>query len=202
MAPSRKPHRLTDAPACNSRLHGDSPGGARPARPVPVRLHGVLLRTVEPIFPRWLASGARLLRQRLKLAPGRCDCKGFSPKKRCGSPPRRGLSPAHEALLPCSAPAIGPRGAPRTHSDDLQTAFSVNPRLPPDAAGLYAFLTSWSIKNPRSEGMRPLGSGFAPVMEPACLHLVWPSHRPCSSSCHSNIISLPIANGFGLAGKC
>src|SRR5262249_54748630 len=91
-----------------------------------------------PIFPRWLASGARLLRQRLRLAPGRCDCKGFSPKKRCGSPPRRGLSPAQEALLPCSAPAIGPRGAPRTHSDDLQTAFSVNPSLPPDAAGRSA----------------------------------------------------------------
>src|SRR5262249_62373957 len=76
------------------------------------------------------------------FSPAKVRLQGFLPKKRCRSPPRRGLSPAHKALLPCSAAAIGPRGAPWTHSDDLQTAFSVTanltPRLPPDSANRSA----------------------------------------------------------------
>src|SRR5262245_52973309 len=65
-----------------------------------------------------------------------------TPTLRSRYPPRRGLRPAHKRLLPCSSAEIGPRGAPRRHGDDVQTALSVTanltPRLPPAVAGRFA----------------------------------------------------------------
>ena len=46
------------------------------------------------------------------VTPRRNDCNDFPPKKRRRHPPRRGLSPAHKALLLCSFLEIGPPGAP------------------------------------------------------------------------------------------
>ena len=59
--------------------------------------------------------------------------QGFSPKERCRYPSRRGLSPPHETLLPGSSAEIGPRGAPRTPGDDVQTALSSHREPHPEA---------------------------------------------------------------------
>jgi len=63
--------------------------------------------------------GAQIRRQRLSLAPRRCDGKDF-PQKRCRNSFHRGLSPAHKTLRPGSSSEIGPRhtaDARRRHSD-------------------------------------------------------------------------------------
>src|SRR4029079_5779371 len=55
------------------------------------------------------------------LPPSLCRCP----------PPRRGLDPPHKTFLLCPSAELGPRGAPRTHGDNLQTALSVTSNLHP-----------------------------------------------------------------------
>jgi hypothetical protein len=59
--------------------------------------------------------------------------QGFSPRTLplCRYSPRRGLNPPHGTLLLGSSAAIGPRGAPRTLRDDVQTTLQNAATLAP-----------------------------------------------------------------------
>src|SRR5262245_32312363 len=82
---------------------------------------------------------------------------GFPPQKAPPIPPRRNPSPAHQTLLFCSFPEIGPPGAPWTHRDTCQTALS-------NAANLR--LRRTPVAAGRSDPESPRTAGGAPPPPP------------------------------------
>jgi hypothetical protein len=101
------------------------------------------------------------------FSPAKVRLQGFLPKKRCRSPPRRGLSPAHKALLPCSAASIRAPNSPlpstATGSSPRRTARSPCwPRLSPYCirwSNFVAFAGSVSRACEISSGNSPITDG-------------------------------------------
>src|SRR5215471_3234002 len=85
----------------------------------------------QPIFPRWPAPGALAATPEGEFTHSKQWLQGFCPQKRRREPRHRSLNPPHKALLLRSFPEFRPRGALRTHRDNIQTVLSTAANLTP-----------------------------------------------------------------------